>query len=144
MKTTSLCVVAAAGLLLAPLLACSFSYSSKSISDSVKGSSDSSGSSSASSATNESRYKKDVEEYTTAFVTSGGGEPGSFLSGIGDLARKRGITDWEANAATWDAIGRGLGKAKVNEAQLQAYEQSWAAGHPDRQQGMQKGWEATH
>ena len=64
-------------------------------------------------------------------------------TGVGDLAQKRGITDWESNPDTWQSIGRGLGKAKVTPAELEAYEQSWAAGHPDRMQGIQKGYDAA-
>ncbi|MEN8181921.1 MAG: putative lipoprotein [Myxococcota bacterium] len=115
---------------------CSFSYSSKSLSDSSASSSESS---SASSQTQVSRYRQDVADYAQAYVTSGGAEAG-FLGGIGALAEKRGISDWEAEPNTWVGIGQGLGRANVNEVQLDVYAQNWSAGDAQKLQGIQKGW----
>jgi hypothetical protein len=122
-------------------LACSFSYSSKGSSDSSKSSSDSSGSSSGGS--DSARFQKDVEQYTEAFVQAGGQRDDSFFTGLGDLARKRGISDWESEPGTWEAIGRGLGHAHVNDAQRTAYETAWAAGDPMRENAIAQGYAAA-
>ena len=133
-----LCALAATAALASASLACSFSYSSGSISDSVESSSDSSSSSSPES--NASKYRKDVESYTQAFVVSGGSE-GAFMSGIADLAKKRGITDWEANDNTWRGIGRGLGRTKIDSVQLGVYETNWAGGDPEKVKLIRKGFD---
>jgi hypothetical protein len=136
-----LVVSAVAGLALAGL-GCSFSDSSRSISDSINHSSDSSGkssdSSSSSSKDKKSAFADDLVEYTQAYVKAGGGAEG-FLDGVGDLARKRGVSDWEADDATWVSIGRGLGMTKLGDAELVAYENVWAAGNPERIGALQRG-----
>jgi hypothetical protein len=132
------CVFAAAVALAAASFACSFSYSSKSISDSSESSSESS--SSSSPASSESNYRKDVESYTQAFVISGGSES-AFFPGISDLAKKRGITDWEANEGTWRGIGRGLGRTKIDSVQLGVYETSWTSGDSGRIKLIRKGFD---
>jgi hypothetical protein len=138
--------------LLAASLACSFSYSSKSFSKSSKGisksasasSKSSSGSISESSGSEETRYREDVEEFTKAWVSSGGGGPESnFLGAIGGFAEKRGITDWESDVITWEGIGRGLGRAKLSDAQLEAYKYSWADGDSEHMALIQRGYDAT-
>ena len=121
-------------------LACSFTDSSGKSSDSSKGSSDSSSSSSKSDT---ARYRDDVEQYTEAFVKAGGRDEGSFFSGLGDLARKRGISDWEADSNTWQAIGRGLGHTDVNEAQQTAYEQAWTGGDAAKLGSVRQGFQET-
>ena len=136
------CALAAAAALAATSLACSFSYSSESISDSISNSSESSSGSSGSSSpeSDSSKYRKDVESYTQAFVTSGGGQ-GAFLAGIAPLAQKRGITNWEADENTWTGIGRGLGQTKVDKVQLAVYESSWSGGDANKSKLIQKGFE---
>jgi hypothetical protein len=136
-----LVAVAVAGLGLAGV-GCSFSDSSRSSSDSVNHSSESSGkssdSSSSSSKDKKSAFADDLVEYTQAYVTAGGSAEG-FLDGVGDLARKRGVSDWEAENATWVSIGRGLGMTKLSDSQLVAYENAWAAGAPERIAAIRRG-----
>lgn len=116
-------------------LACSFSESSESFSNSSESSSNSSSSSSPGSSG--SQYRSDVASYTQAYVVSGGAE-GVFLNGVGDLARKRGITDWEADSNTWSGIGAGLGRTKIDSVQLAVYEQNWAANDPEKARLIRK------
>jgi len=130
-------VLFAAAALVAASLACSFSYSSESFSDSSESSSESSSSSSPES--KESKYRQDVASYTQAYVVSGGAQ-GTFLNGVADLAQKRGISNWEGDDNTWWGIGRGLGKTKVDEVQLAAYEQNWAGNDPHKVGLIRKGF----
>ncbi len=136
------CALACVAALAATSLACSFSYSSKSISDSIASSSKSVSDSSSSSSpeSKESKYQKDVESYTQAFVVSGGSDT-AFMSGIGDLAKKRGITNWEADDNTWIGIGRGLGRTKIDSTQLGVYESNWSGGDPNKIKLIQKGFD---
>jgi hypothetical protein len=126
----------ATGLACAGTLACSFSYSSESFSDSSKSSSGSSGG-------DDSKFRNDVARYTEAFVEAGGDQDGNFFSGLGDLARKRGVSDWESESSTWEEIGRGLGRTEVSEAQRTAYETAWAGGDDEKQSAMARGFAAA-
>ena len=140
---TGLSSAAVALLVLAGPLACSFSYSSKSISDSSKSSSESSSSSSRSSSPNsEAAYRNEVSDYTEAYVVSGG-SGGAFLNGIGGLAEERGITDWESDENTWIGIGRGLGRTQITAVQLGVYKENWGGRDPQKLQQIQKGFDAA-
>ena len=126
-------------------LGCSFSYSSKSISDSIASSSKSvsdsvSSVSSSSPESDATKYRKDVESYTQAFVVSGG-SGSAFMSGIGEIAGKRGITNWEADDDTWIGIGRGLGRTKIDDVQFGVYQKSWTGGDAEKMKLMQTGFD---
>jgi len=123
-------------------LGCSFSASSASISDSISGSSESVSNSVSSSSpeSSGSKYQKDVESYTQAFVTSGGSDS-SFMAGVADLAQKRGITNWEADDRTWIGIGRGLGRTKIDKVQLATYENNWGGRDLQKIKLIQKGFD---
>jgi len=123
----------AVALACAASLACSFSHSSGSISDSSK-------SSSGSSADDKKAFRNDVSQYTEAFVEAGGEQQQTFFSGLSDLARKRGVSDWDSEPSTWEAIGHGLGRTKVNDAQRTAYETAWASGDAERESAMARGF----
>ena len=117
-------------------LGCSFSASSQS-------SSDSSASSSASSspASREEQYRNDVRDYTASYVKSGG-RIEDFKKRLGELAKERDITNWEENMATYEGIGRGLGKAKASPVEVQTYTQNLAGSNPKKAEAIKKGYEA--
>jgi hypothetical protein len=130
-----------AGLILLGPLGCSLSKSSSDLSGS---SSDSSASSSASSspASKESLYREDVRDYTAAYVKSGG-RIADFTQKIGDLAKARGITNWEENMATYEGIGQGLGKAGASGVELDTYITNLAGGDPRKAAAIRKGYESA-
>ena len=117
---------------------------SDSLSDSSDSSSDSSTSSSDSSTPgNKQRaYRDDVRDYTAAYVKSGG-RITEFNQKIGDLAKGRGIANWEDEPATYDGIGRGLGKARVSQVELDTYVHNLANGSSDKAQAMRQGYAAA-
>lgn len=132
----------------AAALACSFSHSSESSSDSSTNSSDSSvHSSDSSSPGHEHRHDEqqqksfveDVAQYTAAFVEAGGSHGDSFFSGVGDLAREHGVSDWESDPAVWEAIGRGLARSPASSAERVAYQSAWTGGDPAKQGAVAKG-----
>jgi hypothetical protein len=137
---------AVAVLLLSCVLAlpqgCSFSASSKGSSDSSDSSSDSSASSSKSSSPDsaEAQYKNDVREYTAAYVKTGG-QFDAFRRGIGDIAKKHNITNWEESTVTYEGIGQGLGEARVSDLQLKAYMDGLAGQDASKRTAMQKGYD---
>jgi hypothetical protein len=63
-------------------------------------------------------YRRDLRAYATAFVRTGGSSD-EFLRGVGQVAERHGITDWEAEPGTLVAIGEGLRQGQVGEPQLE-------------------------
>jgi len=121
-------------------LGCSLSESSRSSSDSSESSSDSSKSSSGGEKS--AAYRDDIRDYTAAYVKSGG-QVADFDRKIGELARARGITNWEDDLATYDGIGQGLGRAKVSAFELDAYAQNLAHGDPAKAQAIRTGYDVA-
>ncbi|MBI1815392.1 MAG: putative lipoprotein [Deltaproteobacteria bacterium] len=128
-------------LLMITPLACSFSDSSNSLSQSISSPITSSSSSSPGGA--ERSYQVDVRDYTQAFVTSGG-DVRNFQSDLGQLAKKHGVTNWEENMSTYVGIGEGLGKAKVNPSQLKAYQRNLGGSDQRKMDAIQQGYDSTH
>ena len=123
-------------------LGCSFSASSKSSSDSSDSSASSSGSSASSSPdSRETQYRNDVRDYTASYVKSGG-RMEDFKRRLGELARERDVTNWEENTATYEGIGRGLGKAQASPVEVQTYATNLAGSDPKKAEAIQKGYEA--
>ena len=122
---------------------CSFSDSSKSSAKGSESSSDSSASSSRSSSPEsaETQYKSDVREYTAAYMKTGG-QFDAFRRGIGDIAKKHNITNWEDNTVTYEGIGEGLGEAGASQLQLKAYMDGLAGQDAAKRAAMQKGYDA--
>src|SRR5215510_5195970 len=131
--------LSAVSLLIAVLLVsagCSISASSKSSSESSESSSGSS-----SPESKETQYRNDVRDYTASYVKSGG-QIEDFRKRLGDLAKERGITDWEQNLVTYDGIGRGLGKAKVSQVELDTYATNLAGSDPAKAKAIKDGYDA--
>ena len=104
-------------------LGCSFYYSSESSAKSCTSPSRSSGSSSDSSKDDDEKkeaYRSDVRDFTAAWADREGDLDG-FEAGLGDVARRHGITDWEADDATYAAIGDGLRRARVSAEDVARY-----------------------
>jgi len=118
-------------------MACSFSDSSQSISDSIGGSSKSS--SSSSPGDKEAAYQNDIRDYTSAYVRSGG-QVDMFWRDVGSIAQKHGITNWEAAKGTYLGIGEGLAKANVNSTELMVYKQNLTGYDATKMQEIQEGY----
>ena len=97
-------------------ISASIESSSKIVSSPIESSSKSSESSLKSS---EARYRDDVRDHTASYVRSGG-EVEVFRGQLADLARQRGITDWEASNATWEGVGQGLARAGATGAAFES------------------------
>jgi len=105
------------------LAGCSFSYSSGASSDSSGTSSDSSKSSSASSGGSESdpkdakeAFMSDVSTYTTSAAK--GDDAQAYMQELGSIAKRHGITDWERDTGTYNAIGTGLRRAGITRDEV--------------------------
>jgi hypothetical protein len=124
--------------LLLAVSGCSFVWSSESISDSSKSSSDSSTSSSP--AGSEAAYQGDVRDYTYAHVISGG-NVANFQRDLGRIAERHGITNWEADTATYVGIGEGLRRANINSVELDAFKRNLSGGDTGKMQAIQRGYD---
>jgi hypothetical protein len=119
-------------------LGCSISASSKS-------SSDSSASSSGSSSPGDTAYFDDVRSATEAYAKSGGPFD-AYQKQLGDLAKERGVTNWEENLGTYAAIGEGLGEAKASQGLVDTFKERLAPpsspNSADKQTAIQKGYDS--
>ena len=107
---------AAAAMLALTTTACSFSDSSKSISKSISSPSVSLSNSSSP----KKKYIAEVQDFTAAFIRSGG-SAANLRDRIGDMAKKAGGSDWTADGDTWRAIGAGIAKAGYNATERDAF-----------------------
>jgi hypothetical protein len=65
-------------------------------------------------------YREDVRDFTAAHIQAGGNVE-NLRSGLGDVAAKHGISDWESNESTYRGIGQGLAKAGYSQVQADAF-----------------------
>jgi hypothetical protein len=64
-----------------------------------------------------------------------------FRKGLASLAAKHGITNWEADQASYSGIGEGLGKAQVSVTQVEAFKNNLSGGDVVKAAAIQKGYE---
>lgn len=102
--------------MLALLAGCSFSYSSGASSDSSKSSSASSGASESDPKDAKKSFMSDVSAYTTSAAK--GDDAQTYLRELGSIAEQHGITDWERDTATYNAIGTGLRRAGISRDEV--------------------------
>ena len=134
-----------ASLLTLPLILLTACSISDSISGSFESSSASSGSSSSSSRSSSPErgqaYRDDVRDYTQAYAKSGG-DYSEFTRGLGSIATKHGVSNWEADMDTYVGIGEGLKKGGVTPMQLEVWKTNLAAGDASKAAAMQKGYDS--
>ena len=89
-------------------------------------------------------YSNEVTEYTHAFVTfpPAKGDYILFNQGIGKIALRNGIVDWENNPKTYFAIGKGLKKANLKTSEFENYKDRLASSDYARMQDIQKGYDS--
>lgn len=125
-------------LLLTTAIGCSFSDSSVSISKSISSPFQSSSASSPSS----EAYQNDVADYTYAYVISGG-QFDTFMKGLGGVAERHGVTNWEADDATYIGIGQGLGRARFTQTQVDAFARNVTNGDARKTKLVQQGYDSA-
>ncbi len=97
-------------------------------------------SSSASFAGKETKYQEEVSSYTYAYVSSSTADYAGFRKGLAELAGKYGITNWEAQPITYNAIGRGLKKAKLKGIEYETFKKNLSAGELNKMQDIDAGY----
>ena len=130
-------------LMVAMLTGCSFSKSSESSSDSSKSLFDLTSSpltsSSDSSVSEQEKFENDVADYTKEFATASTGTMDQFREHLSKIAEDHGITDWENDLTTYKGIGRGLKKAKLNEAILSDFIETLSSNDTAKKQAIEDG-----
>ncbi|MEM7410160.1 MAG: putative lipoprotein [Myxococcota bacterium] len=112
-------LVSLLSLALAPVLGCSISASSETVSDSISSPFRWLASSSPSGG-GDSAYRQDITDHTLVYARSGGSLD-AYRQGLTRLATANGITNWEADALTTWRIGHGLQRAEYDEAEVEAF-----------------------
>ncbi|MDD2759614.1 MAG: putative lipoprotein [Methylomonas sp.] len=142
----TLSTLAVAILTAATLSACSFSTSSESSassSDSSKSAFDLASSpmslASDSSTSEQDPFENDVADYTKEFATSPTGTLDQFRAHLGEIAQDHGITDWENDIDTYDGIGRGLKKAKLNKKVVSDFVESISGNDAMKKKAIEDG-----
>ncbi len=134
----------------AALSGCSFAKSSESISDSIsspsKSSSDSSGggddSGKPETPQDAASYEADVAQLAGTYAKAGG-DIGAFRSAVSKLATQRGITNWETDPTTCQAIGRGVGTAGMGGEAFQKFSKDLFADDVTKANELQKGYDSA-
>jgi len=140
-------------LALAATTGCSFSKSSGSISDSISSPSKSSSESSSGDDDDEkapepeapaetASYEADVSQLAVTYAKSGG-EIGAFRSAVSQLAKARGLTNWETDPVTNEAIGRGVGTAGMQEEPFTDFSKDLYGDDLDKLNDLRKGYQET-
>jgi hypothetical protein len=124
-------------LLLATAAGCSFSDSSTSISKSISSPFESS---SASSPGGAEAYQNDVADYTYAYVISSS-QFDAFWKGLANVAERHGVTNWEADDATYRGVGMGIRRAKLSQAQLDVIAKNLSGGDAKKIKLIQRGYD---
>jgi len=120
-------------------IGCSFSDSSTSISKSISSPFESS---SASSRGGAEAYQNDVADYTHAYLISGG-QFDAFMKGLANVAERHGVSNWEADDATYIGIGQGLGKAKFTQTQVDVFAKNVTNGDAKKTKLVQQGYDSV-
>lgn len=110
-----------------------------SISDSISSPFESSSASSRSLESKESKFRRDVQDYTATFAKSDG-DLDSFEQGIAGLAASRGVTNWQSDPKTYVAIGKGLRQANASTGKVQAYITTLSGGDATKANAIREGY----
>ena len=76
-----------------------------------------SGSSSPQDERAQTSYREDVRVASRTFAATGA-DSEAFVRQIGEIAERHGVTDWEADRATWLALGEGFRQAGLSQEQV--------------------------
>jgi hypothetical protein len=97
-------------------------------------------SSSASFAGKEEKYQDEVASYTYAYVSSSTADYAGYRKGLAEIAGKYGITNWEAQPITYNAIGRGLKRAKLEGIEYETFKKNLSAGEMTKMEDIDAGY----
>ena len=85
-------------------------------------------------------YRDDVREYIYAYVDADG-EILDFEDGLGQIAARHGVFNWDASDATYAAIGAGLAQAQVSSSDLDDFKRTLGRSDPSKMTQIQRGFD---
>jgi hypothetical protein len=136
-------------LTIAALGGCSFSDSSKSISDSISSPSKSSSDSSSGDDDDKpdepadmARYQSDISQLAVTYAKTGG-DIGAFRTSVSKIATEYGVTNWEADEMTNQAIGRGAGTAGMQDEAFTSFSKTLYGEDLDKLNELRSGYQQT-
>lgn len=90
------------------------------------------------------RYNNEVADYAYAFITFPPAKDDYLLfkQGLGKIAIRSGIIDWENNPKTYLSIGKGLKKANLKGAEFKTYKKKLGNSDYARMLDIQKGYDS--
>jgi hypothetical protein len=86
-------------------------------------------------------YEGDITQLAYTYARQGG-DIGALRSGVSNLARKRGLTNWEVDALTAQSIGKGVGKAGVSEDEFTRFSKRLFGEDLSKSNELRKGYQA--
>ncbi len=90
--------------------------------------------------TQEEAYLRDIRAVTTAQLRRSN-DLYTFRKEVARVAKKHGISDWEARRTTWFGIGEGIAATDLSSVQAQKTIALLGETHPDRVKTMQRGYD---
>lgn len=90
--------------------------------------------------TQEEAYLRDIRAVTTAQLRRSN-DLYTFRREVARVAKKHGISDWEARNATWFGIGEGIAGTGISSVQAQRTIALLGETHRDRVKTMQRGYD---
>lgn len=83
--------------------------------------------------------ERDVDDYGAAYARAGV-TSAAFLRGVGTIARRHGVLDWEADAGVVRALGRGLRRAGLGPEDTRSLAHTIAGGDATRRAWLLDGY----
>jgi hypothetical protein len=84
------------------------------------------------------RYHADVCTYTATAARASRGDPETFLRGLGEVAMRYRLTDWDKLQSTYMGIGCGIVRAELSRSEAYALVSNLAGGSAERREAI--GW----
>jgi hypothetical protein len=85
-----------------------------------------------------------VVDYTYAYLKSSSGPTGyaGFQKGLSDIAEEHGISDWESDPHTYNAMGKALKKAKITGVGYETFKKNFSDGDAEKMESIQDGYDS--
>ena len=87
-------------------------------------------------------YLRDIRDFTAAQLKRSDNLD-EFRKKLSKVAKKHGVSDWEARATTWVGIGEGVEAVGMSTTQAQATIDMLANGHADWASAMRQGYNSA-
>jgi hypothetical protein len=87
-------------------------------------------------------YLRDIRDFTAAQLKRSDNLD-TFRKELSSVAKKHGVSDWEARVSTWVGIGEGIAATGLPSTQAQSTIDLLAGAHADRGSAMRRGYNSA-